>query len=253
MNSKLRAVWRVFLFFGWTFWTLIVILFRSSLRRLDIPGGLELRRNWARVGTDLVGLKVQTNGLQDGGIPCIYISNHRSYADPIIALREVKAFPVAKEEFRNWPIIGFAAYMTGILFVKREQKSSRRATLDGMAEVLKQGHSILIYPETKTHNEPTTIPFRYGSFRLAAELGVPIVPIAIDYSLRTNAWIHRYTFVGHFLRNFGRKKIPVTVIYGPPFRHDDFETLLSQCQAWMDQHLLEIQESYRDTYHQPNP
>ena len=68
--------------------------------------------------------------------PAIFVQNHKSYFDPVTALKLVKAMPVSKAEVSTWPLIGFMADYTGVLFVKREDKQSRADTLKGMEEEL---------------------------------------------------------------------------------------------------------------------
>jgi 1-acyl-sn-glycerol-3-phosphate acyltransferase len=56
---------------------------------------------------------------------------------------------------------------------------------------LKQGHSVINFPEGTTHVLPTTIAFNYGSFAMATKIKqAAVIPIAIDYE-RTDAFVDR--------------------------------------------------------------
>jgi 1-acyl-sn-glycerol-3-phosphate acyltransferase len=47
--------------------------------------------------------------------------------------------PGIKAEVANWPIVGYGAKVTGVLFLKRESAESRKRTLNGIAEKLQEG------------------------------------------------------------------------------------------------------------------
>jgi 1-acyl-sn-glycerol-3-phosphate acyltransferase len=165
------------------------------------------------------------------------ISNHRSYIDPVITLREAKAFPVAKAEVSKWPLIGWGAKFTGIIFVKRESRDSRRGAIQAIEEALDEQLPVLIYPEGTTTGEPGTLPFKMGAFRVAARKGVPVIPCAIDYPNPRDYWIGDDTFVRHFFETFSRLKTRVVVRYGPPIYGDDPKELAKEARAWIDEEV----------------
>ena len=90
-------------------------------------------------------------------------------------------YSTAKKEVKNWPLIGNVGKTTGVIFVKRDCEKSKEDTRNQIHTVLKNGFSILNTPEGTTHIEPTTIKFKPGAFILAAQLGAPVIPVAIDY------------------------------------------------------------------------
>ncbi|MBR9922902.1 MAG: 1-acyl-sn-glycerol-3-phosphate acyltransferase [Bacteroidetes bacterium] len=231
------AILRFIAFVFITLWYLTPILIRAAIKGSDLKFALEYRRRWARRATPMLGMRLRERGIPAYSDTCIFIGNHRSYTDPVIALREIKALPVAKAEVSKWPLIGFAARATGIMFVKRESRKSRHSTLDAMLESLQDGFPVLIYPEGTTHVDPQTAPFRKGAFGLAARHGYPIVPIAIDYGKTGDAWVGDDQFVPHFFRTFGKWKTDVWIEYGPPMRGDNANDLSQQAKVWLDQKL----------------
>ncbi|MGH7803688.1 MAG: hypothetical protein ACREQJ_05025, partial [Candidatus Binatia bacterium] len=80
---------------------------------------------------------------------------------------------------------------------------------------------------------PSTLPFRPGSFRLAAELGVPVVPVAVSYADPANAWIADDPFVGHFVRQLSAATVDIRVAFGPAFRGGDGFELRDAGEAWI--------------------
>ncbi|GIV31456.1 MAG: 1-acyl-sn-glycerol-3-phosphate acyltransferase [Saprospiraceae bacterium] len=235
--GKLRAVYRAIGLALLTWWCLTPVLWHWLWGRYDVWHALEVRRRWAGKALRFIGVRVHATGKPPVKGPILYIGNHRSYIDPIVALTEIPAWPVAKAEVASWPVFGFAAKMTGILYVKREDRNSRAATLQAIDRLFEQGHSVLIYPEGTTHTEPLTRPFRPGTFKLAAARGIPVVPIAIHYPDLEDAWVGSQRFLPHFLRTFGKKHIDVYIAFGQAIYHDDHQELMKESKQWIDEWL----------------
>jgi 1-acyl-sn-glycerol-3-phosphate acyltransferase len=145
----------------------------------------------------------------------------------------------------SWPLIGSVAKTTGVIFVNRENKESRKETLKKMKDVLEKGYSVLIAPEGTTHIEPTTIDFRPGAFVLATQLDVPIIPIAIDYKLLSDAWVGDDTFLPHFIRCFGKWKTEIKVSYLEPIPiSDKVEELITLSKKCIDDEMLRFRKDW---------
>lgn len=235
--TKARAIFRLISIVLLTCGYLTPVVWRWLLGSHDQNLALEKRRRWAVRALKLLGVKVTASGLPAPTGTFVYMGNHRSYLDPVIVLTQVHAWPVAKAEMASWPIFGFGAKLTGVLFVKREQRDSRAAALQAIQELLYSGQSVLVYPEGTTHLLPQTISFRPGSFRLAAANHIPVVPIAIDYEDPSDAWVGSDTFLPHFLRSFGKKQTRATIAFGQPISDDDAAVLQQNVRHWIDQQL----------------
>ncbi|MEY3053432.1 MAG: hypothetical protein RLY31_3217 [Bacteroidota bacterium] len=185
-----------------------------------------------------LGLEIETEGsVPVGSGPVLLVGNHRSYLDPIIVLTVLRVLPIAKAEVSRWPLVGAAARATGIIFVWRERRDSRAAALQAMESKLRQGYSVLVYPEGTTHVNPYTSPFKAGAFRVAAAMDVPVVPVAIEYQDEGDAWVGDDTFVAHFLRTFGRRRSRVRIAYGPALTGADPAELSREARQWIDERL----------------
>lgn len=241
--NKIRAAFRGLIVFPSAILFILPGLFLSFFSKNWLPLALRMRRYWANFSLAILGVQVEKKGgLPEGG-PFIFVGNHRSYIDPIVALMDVEALPVAKAEVSSWPIIGYCAKATGILWVKRESQNSRANTVKAMEQLLKEGYSVLVYPEGTTHIEPVTRAFQRGAFRLAASLGVPVVPMAIEYGDKGDAWIGNDTFIPHFVRCFGKKKTHIDMVYGSPISGDEANEIMEEVKGWIDEELLSIAQT----------
>ncbi|MDP3312532.1 1-acyl-sn-glycerol-3-phosphate acyltransferase [Lutibacter sp.] len=174
----------------------------------------------------------------------LIVFNHRSYFDPLVILKDTLAFPVAKKEVDSWPLIGHVCRATGVIFVERESKKSRTQTLKEVRDILNQGFSILIAPEGTTHIEPLSIEFKPGAFLLAAELDVPVIPVAIDYKNINDAWIGNDTFVPHFFKCFGKWKTEINVSFLDPVKSASAEELITISKNKIDTELIRFRKNW---------
>lgn len=239
----LRAISRLILLFLFLVahisWVVILAMFRGP----DLQRALSIRQFWVKRILRMLGVVIDKHSEPPSGHH-LYIGNHRSYIDPIVALLDVKALPVAKAEVADWPVIGYGAKVTGIMYVKRESKSSRAAVLAAMRETLNLGFSVLVYPEGTTHVLATTIDFRTGAFNMAAKEGFTIVPMAIDYADLRDSFIGNDTFVPHFLRCFGKPRTYVKIRYGKPIKSDNVEEMVRTAKEWIDENMLIIRQEF---------
>ena len=216
---------------------LIPIIIGVLFFKKDLMWTVRQRQKIGRALIHWLRIKIHMSGVpQDGNY--LFIGNHRSYIDPVVAAYFVAFMPVAKAEVSSWPLIGFGAKITGIVYVKREEKNSRADTRTAVREALKKGYPVLIYPEGTTTDEHKTRPFRAGTFQIAAEENVPVVPISIEYGDKTATWIGKDTFIPHFIRCFSHWQMDVFIHFGEPIFEKEGESLMVKTQEAIDNQLI---------------
>lgn len=229
----------------------LTLLFITALVSGKRTGpGLFIRQWWCRIMTQVAGIHTRVEGEVKESL-FLLVSNHRCYTDPVISLQHARAFPVAKAEVADWPIIGFAARATGVIFVKRKNRESRRRTVTAIEQSLRAGLPVLIYPEGTTSSLPGTTQFKLGSFRVAARLGIPVIPCAIDYQDSNIYWVEDDTFLGHVNQEFGKWRINCRVRYGPAIQNEDPAKLMEECQEWIDAQIREFWKDWGREQHPP--
>src|SRR5687767_9436440 len=144
--------------------------------------------------------------------PVVLAPNHTSYLDALVMIAILGPRPfsfIAKREFLdNW-VMRTLLEGFGCVFVERfdVQKSAEHA--DELAEAAKRGQSLAIFPEGTLLRRPGLLPFRMGAFQVAAEAGIPVVPIAlrgVRSVLRDGTWFPR--------------RYPIAVTIGAPIAPD---------------------------------
>ncbi|MFS0752505.1 lysophospholipid acyltransferase family protein [Oceanobacillus sp. 1P07AA] len=132
----------------------------------------------AKTGT---GVKVEGLEKVPSG-PVLFVANHQGIFD-ILAFLGYLERPVgfiAKKEIKKIPIISTWMEFVHCVFIDRtDRRQSMQAIQQGI-ENLKDGNSMLIFPEGTRSKGRQVSSFKAGSFRLATKSKVPIVPVSID-------------------------------------------------------------------------
>jgi 1-acyl-sn-glycerol-3-phosphate acyltransferase len=233
LTTHIRLIVRFLFFAAYTSVIVGEIWLKNLLLGSNVSRSMRIRRRWARLLLPKVGVKLTTVG-QAPDFPCIVVSNHRSYLDPILMLCDIDGFPVAKAELAKWPLIGKGAKMAGILYLKRENGKSRVSTLRLMLDTVRSGHPVIIFPEGTTSALEGTLPFKKGAFKLAAQWGLSIVPAAVVFPDARDFWVGKDKFLRHAARRFRERTIQATVHYGPVLQGADPERLLLDSKKWID-------------------
>ncbi len=116
--------------------------------------------------------------------PFILAPNHQSYFDGMFVSmflkRNVfkKTYFYAKKKHVNNLIFKFLANTNNVIVV--DINKDLKQSLQKMAEVLKKGKNLIIFPEGTRSRDGELGSFKKTFAILSAELGVPIVPVAID-------------------------------------------------------------------------
>jgi len=184
----------------------------------------------------LLGVVIERQGAPPPGL-CVVVANHRSYVDIPLLMSAAPSVFLAKTEIAAWPLFGTSARLSRTVFVDRDDRDSRNRALAELGARLDQGERIAVFPEGTTTTGPGCLPFRTGAFRLAAARGLPVVPIAICYRDRRDAWVDDASFVGHFLDRFREPNMVVTLAIGPELRGADASMLKDRAERWILQRL----------------
>lgn len=113
--------------------------------------------------------------------PAVFIFNHQSSADLFIVSKLIRkdATGIAKKELKKMPIIGQLMAASGVIFIDRKDREKAIEAMKPAVDALKNGTSIIIFPEGTRSRDYRLGPFKKGAFHLAMQAGVPIVPVVI--------------------------------------------------------------------------
>lgn len=129
--------------------------------------------------------------------PCVFISNHQSYADifaMIYALDGKQVGFIAKEDLRKVPVVGKWIELIRGLYIKRGNPKEALKTIKLGIDYLSKGFSLGIFPEGTRSRGVKTNEFKSGSFKLATKAKVPVVPITVDGGYKVYEETGKFTY-----------------------------------------------------------
>ena len=150
--------------------------------------GLRLRRRIARLCARVlfacIGMPLRLEGgenLRDEG-PRIVAPNHQSYLDGLVltALLPPDFAFVVKRELEKSAFARIFLRRLGTLFVERFDAAQSAGETRKVLEAIQAGQSLVVFPEGTFQRYPGLLPFRMGTFAVAVDAGVPMVPVAIQ-------------------------------------------------------------------------
>lgn len=202
----------------------------------------KLRRTFVKMAVKILGIKLQVKGKAYEGV-ALYTCNHRSFTDPVISSLFIDTYVIAKAEVADIPVLDKGARLTGVIYVKRENKSSRHATRDKMVEVIKSGSSVLVYPEGTVNHKPQCLPFHKGTFIEAGKNGFTVVPMALEYRDELDLW-YKSSFYHQMLRQYGKWRTEIKFEIGPPMACEDGIALSEQVEEWTNNKIKEMNQGW---------
>jgi 1-acyl-sn-glycerol-3-phosphate acyltransferase len=178
-------------------------------------GVIWIGRQWVRWIFWTCGVTVDVEGLEnvDPRRSYVYMSNHQSVLDVgALALTIPTSWRfVAKRELTWIPFFGWAIWLGGHVVIDRGRRAKAVASLRRAASRVREGTSVVIFPEGTRSETGAMRAFKSGGFHLALEAGVPILPVTISGSYQLTPKRSLRVESGH-----------VKVVYGKPIETAGF-------------------------------
>ncbi len=187
----LFSAWAVILFMLISIPILISYLIIKLLPyKKQIKGVFITNRVFIFIWSVFTGYRYKIRGLENIEKNQTYVTvvNHVNMADMIAAAYGIRisAKPLIKKELLRIPILG-QVFALGCLPIDRSSKQSRHESKVRMLKDLRNGISILIFPEgTRNRSENPLLPFFDGAFELAIEAQVPVMPVVFTNIRKIN-------------------------------------------------------------------
>jgi 1-acyl-sn-glycerol-3-phosphate acyltransferase len=123
----------------------------------------------------------------------VMVSNHQSGADIIVLFLLWAHFKwIAKRSLFQAPFIGWNMSLNGYIALDRGNMASIRKMMKEAGKLLREGNSVMIFPEGTRSEDGDLQSFKTGAFLLALQNQVPILPVAISgtsMAIRKNGFL----------------------------------------------------------------
>ncbi len=195
------------------------IVSRKDLRSEKI----HVSRFYARLLVKVVGMEIDYVGEKlDRNKGYLLVSNHLSYLDIFALFSIYPACFITSVEMRNSPLLGWICRATGCLFVERRSRRFLNQEIDEIADELRKGNCVMLFPEGYTSNGSAIARFRRPLFQSAINASCQVASFVINYQAvdgqalnRTNRdkvfWYGDTTFFSHFLTVLKMRSVSVQV------------------------------------------
>jgi 1-acyl-sn-glycerol-3-phosphate acyltransferase len=217
--------WRLLTF---TLWTLLCAPIQALLIALPGRGKARLPVIYWGGCCWCLGLRVRVIGEPvSRALPTVFVSNHSSWIDIPALGACLPACFIAKGEVGRWPVISIIAKLGRTVFVSRRAAGAARENAD-IARRLREGDSLILFPEGTTSDGARVMPFR-SAFLAVAESDQPHIlqPVSIVYdeidflpARRADrallAWFGDMDLASHFSRIARHRGLRVTIELHPP-------------------------------------
>ena len=195
---RISTMIRTFYIFLWVVLSTLVLGILAIILSFFCRTGNSIHRIariWGR-GILLVSrVRVSVKGLSqiDPARSYIYMSNHQSNFDipVLLAHLPVQFRWLAKAELFKIPIFSRAMRGAGYVRIDRFNRESAIQSIKEAAAKMKDGVSVMIFPEGTRSHDGSIRPFKKGGFVMAVDTGVPIVPVILRGTLPImdkNSW-----------------------------------------------------------------
>jgi 1-acyl-sn-glycerol-3-phosphate acyltransferase len=139
---------------------------------------------WARASLALAGLRVQIQGLErlDPESAYVFMPNHASFLDILLVFAYIphNFRIIVKKEIFSIPFLGLATRSSGQIPLDRKNPSRGLKSLRRAADLLRQGISIVVFPEGTRTPDGKIQDFKATLFTLPIQAQVPVVPVLIE-------------------------------------------------------------------------
>lgn len=146
------------------------------------------RHFWARLWCELLlkilGIKIRVFAEEwpQKGKTYVFMCNHQSQLDIPVLESVLKGYNIrflAKKSLFDIPFFGWGIKALGYVPVEREDPKEGLKSLFACVEKLKEGFSLVIFPEGTRSKTGEILPFKLGGFLIPIKAGVAVCPVVI--------------------------------------------------------------------------
>ncbi len=236
-----RVVWRLTAI---VLWFLAVAVVGVPCMLCGIGGSRRYSiwtRRWGAGLAKILNLRIVTAGYDPAGFSGgLIVSNHQGYLDILVAAAIFPLRFMAMEELKRWPVLGWFVALNKPIWVDRKARLDSVRIAEELAKNLREGFSVLVYPEGGTSDGSSMKPFKSTSFEVIVRENLPVYPILLRYRPAEDGypvgWYNKMPFIPHVLHTLGQPGIEVKVqLLEPilPFPEEDRKMLASRVRETM--------------------
>jgi 1-acyl-sn-glycerol-3-phosphate acyltransferase len=137
---------------------------------------------WSKAFLKVLGFEVKTRYAARLRRPgSLLVANHLSFWDVLAIASQTQAVFVTSVEVRDTPVLGWLCRAGGCIFVERRSRDRSGQERMEVAQALREGASVVLFPEATSTNGSGVLPFKRSFFTSAMAAESPVIPLCINY------------------------------------------------------------------------
>jgi 1-acyl-sn-glycerol-3-phosphate acyltransferase len=243
-GGQLRAAWRALRAVLHVLRGLWII--RSEFGRLTHAQSQLIVREWSRRMLAIMGIALDVQGQPPAHGAVLMVANHISWLDILVMNAAHPSRFVSKADVQRWPLLGSLITGAGTLYIERESRRDALRVVHRMAERLRAGETVSVFPEGTTGDGAQLLPFHANLLQAAISASAPVQPVALRYLERGSGQPHPGpvfigddTLVASVWRTLRSDTVRAVVRYGTPQRAGARDR-----RAWSEALRAEVQAEF---------
>jgi 1-acyl-sn-glycerol-3-phosphate acyltransferase len=182
---------------------------------------------WAGQMLQIVGIELVVNGTPPAEGPVLLVANHISWLDILVMHASRHCRFVSKSDIKKWPFVATLADGGGTMYLERESRRDAHRVVTQMAERLRAGDILAVFPEGTTGDGITLKPFHANLIQAAIEAQVPAQPVALKFIDAASgepsfapSYVDDETLVGSIWRTLTAPPLVAVVTFGSAHSHE---------------------------------
>jgi len=136
---------------------------------------------WALRMLRILGVTLRVEGEAPARGPVLLVANHISWLDILVLHAARHCRFVSKADVKHWPLIGPLASGAGTLYIERDKRRDAMRVVHHMAESLRAGDIVAVFPEGTTSDGTGLLPFHANLIQAAISAHAPVQPVGLRY------------------------------------------------------------------------
>ena len=136
---------------------------------------------WAQQMLRIAGITLEVRGASPSSGPVLLVANHISWLDILVMHAAHYCRFISKADIKTWPVVSTLSDGAGTLYIERESRRDAHRMVHQMADRLKAGDVLAVFPEGTTGDGVTLKHFHANLVEAAIEAGVPVQPVALQF------------------------------------------------------------------------
>jgi 1-acyl-sn-glycerol-3-phosphate acyltransferase len=191
--------------------------------RWDAPRREARVQAWSLRMLEVLGVRLELRGQPPATGGVLLVANHISWLDILVMHASRYCRFVSKADVKHWPLIGTLATGGGTIYIERESRRDALRVVHHVAESLKGGDVVAVFPEGTTSDGRTLLPFHANMIQAAVSAGAAVQPVGLRFvdtatgavSL-TPCYVDDDTLLGSAWRTLAGPPVTAVVTYGEP-------------------------------------